>query len=214
MQDITNNIIKSFYNAVSKKYSEIFCNELNERPLERKLLDMFVERIPHDEIIIDAGTGPGEIAGYMGKSRNNIIGVDISEGMIKCAKNNFPEVKFQVQDMLALDFKDDSIGGVTAFYAIVHFNYLQIERSLKEFFRVLKKGGMLLLTFHNGDETIHCESFHGIKADIDFKLLDPEKVVSIILKTGFKITERLVRFHYENFTEANTNRTIIFAEKI
>ena len=213
MKEMNNDVIKNFYNSVAGKYSALFCNELDARPLECKLLDMFLERINNDGIILDIGTGPGEIAGYLGKKRKNVIGIDLSDEMISYAKSNYPGVEFLVQDMTSLNFKNSSIMGITAFYAIVHFEYDRIDTALKEFYRVLKNGGILLVAFHNGNETVHCNDFHGIKAEIDFILLDPERVVKIIKDAGFKITERIVRYHYEGLVEGETDRTIIFAEK-
>ena len=162
MKEIKNDVIKNFYNSVAGKYSDLFCNELDARPLERKLLDMFLERINNDEIILDIGTGPGEIAGYLGKKRKNVVGIDLSDEMISYAKSNYPGVEFLVQDLMSLNFKNSSIMGITAFYAIVHFDYEQIQMAFKEFYRVLKKGAEgLISVWNSSDIRFKDVNYHG-----------------------------------------------------
>ena len=50
-----------------------------------------------------------------------VIGIDLSGEMITLARRLTPSVELRVGSMLALDLPDASLAGITAFYAIVHF---------------------------------------------------------------------------------------------
>ena len=49
-------------------------------------------------------------------------------------------MKFSVMDMCKLQFPDESIDGMVAFYSIIHIPKEFIKLAFKEFNRVLKKG--------------------------------------------------------------------------
>ena len=78
-----------------------------------------------------------------------------------------PEIDFRKGNILELEFDNHSLGGVVAFYAIVHFTEEQVETAFCEAFRVLQPGGLFLFPYHNGEETIRMEEFHGKKLDLD-----------------------------------------------
>jgi SAM-dependent methyltransferase len=43
-------------------------------------------------------------------------------------------------------FEDESIAGIIAFYAAVHFSKEQVAKAFREIFRVLQPGGVFLFT--------------------------------------------------------------------
>ena len=94
------------------------------------------------------------------------------------------EIHFRKGNILELDFENDTIAGVVAFYAIVHFTKGQVEIACHEVFRVLQPGEIFLLTYHIGEETIHVEEFLGKEVDIDFMFFTSEFIHSCIKKSG------------------------------
>jgi len=72
----------------------------------------------------DFGCGPGHTTKFpYDHSLESIIGIDISARMIDVVKRQFPKIKFEMGDILNINYKSDYLGSVLAFYAIVHFNF-------------------------------------------------------------------------------------------
>ena len=104
----------------------------------------FISLLPPGAKVLDAGCGSGRDSSSLSKSGMEVIGVDISEGLIRQASKNFPKIKFQLGDIRELDFPNETFEGVWAQASLVHFETLaDAEKSIKEFSRVLKPGGIL-----------------------------------------------------------------------
>ena len=99
--------------------------------------------------VLDVATGTGDFAILSAKMLNpsQLIGVDISEGMMeigrdKVRKERLESVISMVKgDCMQLPFADNSFDAVTAAFGIRNFE--DLERGLREMHRVLKEGGHL-----------------------------------------------------------------------
>lgn len=94
--------------------------------------------------ILDLCTGTGDLAGILKKDYPNaqITGVDFSPEMLKVAKEKFSGIEFLEADCSQLPFEDNSFD-----LCIISFglrNVENIEKVLKEIYRVLKKGGYFI----------------------------------------------------------------------
>ncbi len=91
--------------------------------------------------------GYGETAGERGFE---YVGIDASDGMIREAKFNYPDHQFQVADMRALPFVDNSFDVI---FAVASFHHMLTRgdqhKALAEMYRVLKQGGVLCMTNWN-----------------------------------------------------------------
>lgn len=98
-------------------------------------------------IILDMGTGPGRLPIEIAKRVPGVevIGIDISEDMVKIAKKNAQEegvtdrVKFKVASAYNTDFDDDSIDLVVSTGLIHHLR--EPLSAFNEAYRILKGGG-------------------------------------------------------------------------
>ncbi|WP_421942683.1 bifunctional demethylmenaquinone methyltransferase/2-methoxy-6-polyprenyl-1,4-benzoquinol methylase UbiE [Pedobacter sp.] len=108
----------------------------------------------HPRIMLDVATGTGDFAFEAIKKLQpeKVIGVDISEGMLKVAKKKINERSLngvftvQVGDSEGLHFNDDTFDAITCAYGVRNFENL--EKGLMDIFRVLKPGGkMVILEF-------------------------------------------------------------------
>ena len=120
-----------------------------DRGWRRKAIDAL--KVHHPKRILDIATGTGDFAILSAKriQPQQIIGADISEGMMavereKVKKKNMLDIiSFQREDCMHLSFPDDSFDAVTSAYGVRNFQNL--DAGLSEMYRVLRTGGHLLI---------------------------------------------------------------------
>jgi ubiquinone/menaquinone biosynthesis C-methylase UbiE len=204
--------IQNLYDTLAKEYTETFSGEHEKKPKDQELLLRFSEEIGNRRPVWDFGCGPGQTAEYLKNLGIETSGLDLSEKILEQARAIHPEIHFQKGNILALEFKNDSIAGVVTFYAIVHFTEEQVEIACREVFRVLQPGGIFLLTYHIGEGTIHVEEFLGKKVDIDFMFFTSDFIHSCMKKIGFEKIEIIEREPYPD-VEYESRRAYVFAIK-
>lgn len=210
-QDKANNL-RTSYDRVAEEYSRRIFDELTHKPLDRQLLDRFASKVEGLGPVCDLGCGPGHVARYLHQRRVNVFGIDISEGMLKQARKLNPDIKFQQGDMLKLDIEAESWGAIVAFYSIINIPREYALTALREMNRALRSGGVLLLAFHSGDETIHMQEWWGEEVSIDFNFFRPEEVEGYLKEAGFSVEEIIEREPYED-VEYPSRRVYIVGRK-
>jgi SAM-dependent methyltransferase len=190
--------VRSGYDAVAATYAAQFSDELDHKPLERGLLSAFCEMAPPGPVA-DIGCGPGHITAFLSDRRTDVVGVDLSQEMIAVARRHHPELSFAVASMLDLPPPDDAWAGAVAIYSIIHFDPTERLRAFSEFARTLRPDGLLLLSFHvdgsgfaPGDVN-HLQTFLGHHVAMDGYFLDPDVVKQDLVTNGFRIQARLDR---------------------
>jgi ubiquinone/menaquinone biosynthesis C-methylase UbiE len=206
------NTIEKMYDAVAGEYAEAFSGEHEKKPKDREILRRFSLEIGARRPVWDFGCGPGQTTAYLKNLGLEISGLDLSEGILEEARKRHPQIHFRRGNLLELEFEDDFIAGVVAFYAIVHFGREQVRKAFGEVFRVLQPGGIFLLTYHMGEETIHIEEFLGRKVDIDFTFFPGGFVSGCLRDSGFERVETIEREPYPG-VEYESRRAYVFAAK-
>ncbi|HDM05712.1 MAG TPA: class I SAM-dependent methyltransferase [Candidatus Aenigmarchaeota archaeon] len=129
------------------KYGKEF-TKLQSRDKNRIWLSKFLLKMLGNiewKKILDVGCGSGFDSIRFAKSGAEVVGIDISKKMLKLAKKRCKKVKikFYIRDMENTGFPSESFDIVTAIFVVAYKKNLR--KVLKEFFRVLKPGGKLLL---------------------------------------------------------------------
>lgn len=95
--------------------------------------------------MLDVGTGPGVIAAELASHVSETIAIDIAEEMIDKARETHKEksIEFQLGNVEALDFPDDTFDLVTARMVFHHVG--DVAGGLAESLRVLRPGGKFVL---------------------------------------------------------------------
>ncbi len=204
------NKIREAYENAAMEYSKKYFFELYDKPIDKKLYDLFFERVINKGQTIEIGCGPGEISNYLKMKGLDIIGIDISEKMIGIANELNPEISFEVGDIFNLRYPDNSFAGVVAPYLIVNFSLDDLSYAFSEIHRILIDNGLFLFSFHIGDGNITVDDFLTEGNKLDFVFFDPDKIIEVLVDKEFEIIEKIIRSPYEGeFTE----RAYVFAKK-
>ncbi len=151
------NIIEC-YDKTAEKYASKYFNELENKHLDQILLKAFSLQNKDKGKLIDFGCGPGQTTKFLfDNGCQNILGTDLASEMVKVATRLNPKIKFEQADLLHLQCANNSFGAAVAFYAIVHFDYEQLQQAFSEIKRVLKDNAEFLFSFHIGTEIVKVE---------------------------------------------------------
>jgi len=200
------------YDQVAQEYAERFKDEMDDKPFDRDCLDRLAREVGTLGPICDLGCGPGQIARYLHRQGVDSLGVDLSLRMIDEAQRLNPDIPFHQGDMLSLPDTDESWGGIAAFYCVIHIPRERVVDALREMKRVLKPNGVLLVTFHVGEEIKHVEEWWEKPVNLDFAFYQPEEMESWLREAGFELEETLVREPNPD-VEVATRRAYLFASK-
>jgi SAM-dependent methyltransferase len=180
------------YDAVAETYAKLFGDELAGKPLDRALLAAFAETVSGP--VADLGCGPGHVTAYLHRLGCEAFGVDLSPEMVAVARRAYPALSFSVGDLTQLDITSGSLGGIVAFYSIIHLPLDRLPVALAEFARVLAPGGRVLLAFQTGaDERLHQTDWHGHAVALDHYRRTPADVTAHLASAGLHVNATLTR---------------------
>jgi ubiquinone biosynthesis O-methyltransferase len=115
------------------------------------VLDLF--KVQKGMKVLDVGCGTGNFSIKLAKMGCEVIGIDISDEMLKVAKDKAKReglnIKFYNMDVYNMKFEDNCFDGVIS---VTAFEFLKDpNKAIKEMFRVLKPNGYLLIGTINKD---------------------------------------------------------------
>jgi ubiquinone/menaquinone biosynthesis C-methylase UbiE len=108
------------------------------------LFRVFSQALKPPARVLDAGAGAGSFAGKLAEAGYAVAGIDQSERFVAYAGDRVAGASFQVGDVTALAFPDASFEGVVAGEVLEHVP--DHERAVAEFWRVLKPGGVCVVS--------------------------------------------------------------------
>ncbi len=196
---------------MARGYREHLLDELAGKPLDRAMLDAFAERVTGG-LVADLGCGPGHVARYLTDRGAHVEGLDLSPEMIEEARAAHPGLVFRIGDLFALPYESGSLRGAVLFYSIVHLATAELGRPFAELARVLAPGGLALVAFHVGTETVHVDELFGSATSLDFVFHRPEAVAAALADAGLTVEARLDREPYPG-AEHPSRRTYLLAHR-
>jgi len=137
-------LVKEGYDKISDHFSQTRYRPWSEFAL-------FKQYIREGQKILDLGCGNGRWYQFLKEQgiRVDYYGLDISEKLLKIAKEKYPEVgaKFTAGEITSLPYPDNQFAAVICNATFHHLPTKSLRRrSLAEMHRVLKPGGNLLMT--------------------------------------------------------------------
>jgi len=142
--------VATMFNNIAPKYD--FLNQLLSMGIHkgwrRKAVNLLKEVKPKN--ILDIATGTGDFAiEAMKLSPDKVVGVDISEGMLKIGVEKINKlglqnkIELKLGDSENLPFADNSFDAITVGFGVRNFENL--EKGINDIYRVLNKNGMIAI---------------------------------------------------------------------
>lgn len=180
---------RASYDVMAVEYAEKVGSDLDAKPLDRALLAAFAEltKAGGNGLVADVGCGPGQVTAALHRLGLDAFGIDLSPEMIAVARRTHPHLRFEVGSMLALDLPQASLGGLLAYYSIIHIPWGRRADVFDEFHRVLAPGGQLMLVFQVGDDQGHRAEAFGKAICVDWYRQQPDEIAGLLRRAGFEV---------------------------
>lgn len=144
-------LVEQMFNNIAPTY-DILNHRLSwdiDKSWRKKAISQLLPFNPQSILDIATGTGDFAILSAEMLSPKQMIGVDISDGMMTIGRQKVKAkglqdiVFFKKEDCTNLSFEDNSFDAVTAAFGIRNFQ--DLDRGLSEMCRVLRQGGHLII---------------------------------------------------------------------
>lgn len=136
------------FDLAASQYEAIFGN--NEA-LQRAV-EWLVQRLTPGSEVLDVGSGTGiPTARRLSEAGMIVYGVDISQEMIRLARQNVPTGRFYHMDVTDLRLGDMRFAAITAFFSLLMLRKSAIEQTLQELATRLLPEGYLVISMIEGD---------------------------------------------------------------
>ena len=135
--------VASMFDTVAEKYD--VTNDvlsLGQDRLWRRAVVRAVDAKP-GERILDIAAGTGTSSEPWANQEIEVVPADFSLGMLRVGRRRRPDMAFTAADAMSLPFADESFDVVTMSFGLR--NVADAETALREFLRVTKPGGRLLV---------------------------------------------------------------------
>lgn len=201
---------RTSYDTVASSYADQVRYLLDQTPYERAILTLFADLVQATGggPIADVGCGPGRITAYLREQGADTFGIDLSPAMIEIARRDHPGFRFEAGSMTDLDLADASLAGLVAWYSLIHVPDDEIGPVFTQFRRVLRPGGLLLLSFHVGDESRLRTQGYGHPMKIYVHRRQPDRVAAWLTSAGFAVEAQMTLSSAES-----TLGAILFARR-
>lgn len=183
------------YDTVAADYAELVPPAFERDLYGRAMIGTFAEltRALAAGPVADLGCGPGHVTAHLQSLGVPAFGIDLSPKTVAVARRRHPDLRFDEGSMADLDLADASLGGIIAWYSIVHTPPELLPGVFAEFHRVLAPGGHVLLAFKAGDMLRHLEHAYGHELSLDVYWVSPDRVAEMLSRTGLVVDARLIR---------------------
>ncbi|WP_324014449.1 class I SAM-dependent DNA methyltransferase [Microbacterium sp. JZ37] len=140
--------VRDAYTARADEYVRLLGSVDAMAPADERRITAWARSV--DGRIVDAGCGPGHWTKHLHDIGCTLEGVDLVDAFVRSARERFPDVTFRRGDLRDLRVDDGSLGGILAWYSLIHLDPAEIPAVLAEFERALTPGGSLLIGLFDG----------------------------------------------------------------
>ncbi len=174
-------MVRRGYDAIAARY--LASRSANSADVH--LLQELEKRLPAGAKILDAGCGAGVPIAKRLSEKYSVMGVDFSEAQIRLARQLVPRAQFVLQDITRLAFPDGSFDAICSYYAIIHIPRKEHPAILRNFYRILRPGGLALLCLGANDLERDIEEDY-LGSRMYWSHYDSQTYLRMLAQTGFQ----------------------------
>ena len=142
---------KEYYLNHLKKQQKVKNNRFSILGTHHKHLDKFiinsVKKLPDKSKLLDAGCGLSQWVNNSIRKKYIVSGVDGEPEAIEICKILYSNQDYRLGNLYKLNYKDNEFDAIIMREVIEHFKYP--EKAVKEIYKILKPGGLFILTTPN-----------------------------------------------------------------
>jgi ubiquinone/menaquinone biosynthesis C-methylase UbiE len=185
--------IQAAYDTAADDYQEAFGDDLARLPLDCQMLER-LHQIADDRLILDIGCGTGSAGSYLRHRGAQVVGVDLSFGMLEAGRRHTLKYSACQGDMRRLPFRDASFAAIVAYYSVHNVARGELQEVLDEMARVLGHRGTVLIATHLGEGEVFTDEFLGHDiATTGGTLYSEQQFIDQLSNGGFQIELRELR---------------------
>ncbi|MCU4718552.1 class I SAM-dependent methyltransferase [Halapricum hydrolyticum] len=172
------NDVRRAWDDVSRTYAR----KRDPDGTDAELIDELLEACPPNPTVLDVGCGDG--ARTLANLPDGAVGLDFSRKGLDLASETAPAAHLLQADMTHLPLAADTVDGITAYHAVFHVPRVEQPGVYREFARVLKPGGTLLMTLPGGRfETVRRDWMGG---EMFFSSPGRDRTLDALSEAGFE----------------------------
>ena len=174
------------YERRSADYIAMFPSIAATDPQDRDLIQAWA--IDQTGPLLDVGCGPGHWTGWLHGQGLDIEGIDPVPTFIEQAQQSFPDVRFRVGRAEELGVETSSLGGILAWYSLIHTDPALLGETFSEFARALRPGGGLCVGFFEGPQLVPFD--HPVSEAFFWPV---DRISAVIERAGFSVVSTVTR---------------------
>lgn len=161
---------QSWNHVDMNRVSEYIERMKSAEPVSDPIIDCL--RAQQAKVVCDAGCGCGAYSLKLALNGFKIFGFDISPAAVRLSKEllssrNIEYGDFRTCDILATGFDDNQFDAVISRDVIDHMSLIDGIAAVRELYRIVKKGGSIILTLDRSDAEYETEP-HTVNSDGDY----------------------------------------------
>lgn len=171
----------STYNHLGKRYIRRISRAV---PRQRA---RFMKMFPANAKVLDVGSAGGRDSKVFARRGFQVVGIDASDVFVKEAEKYSPRVKFLRKDLRSITFPAYSFDGIWANAVLMHLKRNELARVLKNFYRILKSGGIVHVAVKQGRGSRLVKEILSQDRGRFFTFFTKKEIEALLCKVGFKI---------------------------
>ncbi|MBU2566882.1 class I SAM-dependent methyltransferase [Patescibacteria group bacterium] len=152
----------------------------------------FASLFKKDDLIFDVGCAGGTKSSFLVQKGLRVVGIDLSEEMIKIAKQEAPSCDFYCLDLFDAANLEYIFDGIFIQAVLLHIPKTHVISALQNLVKKLKPGGFLYIAVKEKrsgqpEEEVKAESDYGYNYQRFFSYYDNQEIESIFQEIGLVV---------------------------
>lgn len=180
--------VRNFWDKVAEIYDETN-KKIGPAHFQRFTEALKLLSLRDNDKVLNIWSRTGNALPYLKQiGQIEIYNMEVSDKMIGIAKNKFPTEKFTLTDLAILNFPNNHFDAILSLETLEHTP--NPEQLVKEFYRVLKPGGILVMSLPPATAELPLKIYHLFfknHGEGPHKFLSSKTVKRMLRKIGFEL---------------------------